>query len=89
MPIVLWQVDAKLERGTVFSITPALCTTNPPLDLGLVRLPPQGYICEGNEPCLRKQTILLRQKKAMSTDHHYSVAFTPSQASSFTQQSIR
>lgn len=85
---MLWQVDAKLEGSTVFSITPVLCATNPPLGLGLVYSPLQGYICEGNEPWLRK-FILHRQRKAMSADYHYSVAFTPAQASSFTQQSIR
>lgn len=89
MPIILWQVETKMHVGTIFSITPTLCTTNPPLGSGLVRSPPLGYICEGNESWLRKQTVLQRQRMAMSTDYHYYVAFTPAQASSFTQQSIR
>lgn len=87
MPTVLWQADAKLQVGTIFSITPTLYKTNPPLDSGLVRSPPLGYISEGDESRLRKETVLQRQVKAMSTVYHYSVAFTPAQASTVSHSS--
>lgn len=54
MPTILWQVDWKLQGGTIFSITPTVCTTKPPLGSGLVRSPPPGYICRGNDSWLRK-----------------------------------
>lgn len=37
MSTVLWQVDAGLQGGTVFSISPTPRTTSPPLGSGLAR----------------------------------------------------